>query len=204
VSVVDFGGYAYWTHSGLLPPDSGRKIGVRPVSVDGGIEVFYRKAADRISQRQESPVGARAAQALRVAHMLLADGTYDSLIIALVNIIVGAVLAYFLARMNRGQAAADKAAVVDRIQVKEALETNQAEVKSALTEHTTSQDKKLDAIHALVNSAMGAQLKMTADALRAVADANTTPENIQAAEEAEKLYDEHQAKQAVVDASSKT
>lgn len=67
--------------------------------------------------------------------------------------------------------------------------------------------KKLNAIaatgektHTLVNSGWGVQLKLGADLSRWKADREPTPENVKAAELAEKTLLDHDAKQAVVDA----
>jgi hypothetical protein len=57
-----------------------------------------------------------------------------------------------------------------------------------------------EAIHTLVNSNMGAQLKIAAVALRRLADNTTHPDDVAAAVLAEKLLHEHEIKQASVDA----
>lgn len=56
-----------------------------------------------------------------------------------------------------------------------------------------------NAIHTLVNSNMQAQLKISWIALKRLADETRNPTDIQAAEMAEKLYLEHEAKQTIVD-----
>jgi hypothetical protein len=134
--------------------------------------------------------------------MLFADGASgtDGLIIAVVNIIVGAILAGFLAWIKRGQTDASKDATdaikeakADRVQVKQALEV-----------HTTSQNEKLDTIHTLVNSALGVRMNAEATAKEALAQVVPTPENILAAEAARDEYHAHMAKQATVDAATTT
>jgi len=56
-----------------------------------------------------------------------------------------------------------------------------------------------NAIHTLVNSNMGAQLRISAVALRQLANRSADPQEIVIAEEAERLLREHERKQAVVD-----
>jgi hypothetical protein len=56
-----------------------------------------------------------------------------------------------------------------------------------------------EAVHVLVNSNMGAQLRISATALRRVAKMTTDPADEKIAEQAEKLLHEHEKKQAVVD-----
>jgi hypothetical protein len=46
-------------------------------------------------------------------------------------------------------------------------------------------------VHALVNNAMGVQLKTTANALRALANITHDPRDLKAAADAVRLYDEH-------------
>jgi len=80
------------------------------------------------------------------------------------------------------------------------------EVAQTLQAATANTDAKLDemqktsvATHILVNSNMGAQLKISAVALRELADALPNAKRMEAAELAEKMLAEHIAKQAVVD-----
>lgn len=80
-------------------------------------------------------------------------------------------------------------------------------VKVALEASGKATDKKLDAIaevgdatHTLVNNNMGIQLKLNAVTLRRLAGITKKTGDREAAIAAEKLYAEHMAKQAVVDA----
>lgn len=73
------------------------------------------------------------------------------------------------------------------------------EVKQALATSTESANQQLTSIHTLVNANMGAQLKISAIALRRIADLTRNPGDISAAIVAEKLLYEHEAKQAMVD-----
>jgi hypothetical protein len=61
-----------------------------------------------------------------------------------------------------------------------------------------------EATHTLVNSNMGAQLLLSKTALQRIADLTHDQADIQAAETAVRMYAEHQAKQAVVDAGATT
>ena len=129
----------------------------------------------------------------------------DTLIIALVNIIVGAILTAFLAWIKRGQTSATNAAVAS---AKTAADTAE-QVKTDLKIHTNSQNEKMDSlaegqntIHTLVNSAMGNQLKINMMGAQELAKANPTAENVGKADIARKAYEAHQAKQAEVDATA--
>lgn len=99
------------------------------------------------------------------------------------------------------------AAKVDEAAVKVSeVATKVEEVKVTLEASTTLSDAKLDAIarvadatHALVNSNMAAQLKISAIALRRVAEMTSNPKDIAMAELADKNLADHEAQQAVVD-----
>lgn len=98
-----------------------------------------------------------------------------------------------------------------------AAAVNAAEVKNDLVQHTSETAARLDdladkaeasqktgdAIHALVNNKMGEQLQLTALALRQVANLTRNSadgaKNASAASHAEKLLQEHNDKQSVVD-----
>ncbi len=95
---------------------------------------------------------------------------------------------------QRAKASADKAAVKTE------------EVKTSLQETTKATDAKLEKIentanatHVLVNSNMGAQLKISAIALRRLAVNTKDPGDEAAAIVAEKALAEHQGKQDKVD-----
>ncbi len=89
------------------------------------------------------------------------------------------------------------------------------EVKETLAETTDNTDQKLDglakvalATHTLVNSAMSEQLRLTAVALRRIADLTegrpSHAQDLKDAEAAEGLLKSHQAKQGLVDAQPGT
>ncbi len=80
-------------------------------------------------------------------------------------------------------------------------------VKTALVESNETQAEKIsdlkttaDSTHLLVNSSMAAQLKISAIALRRLADLTKNPDDIAAAELAEKNLKAHEIKQDKVDA----
>lgn len=62
--------------------------------------------------------------------------------------------------------------------------------------------KSTDAVHVLVNSNMGAQLKLGAELSRWKAVQTGEPADLKAADAAENLLKEHEAKQAIVDSKS--
>ncbi len=88
------------------------------------------------------------------------------------------------------------------------------EVKTALEDANIKSDKQMakqtaiinetkettEKVHILVNSSMSAQLKISMMALRRIAAMTKHPEDIVAAETAEKLFREHEVKQGKVDA----
>jgi hypothetical protein len=70
------------------------------------------------------------------------------------------------------------------------------------TRKLNSIQKTGETVHTLVNSNMGTQLKLNAISLRRLATITNNPVDVDAAMLAEKLLKEHEAKQAVVDASA--
>lgn len=105
---------------------------------------------------------------------------------AMIVAVVGAVVSYF-----QIQAAAEVEKV--RITLKETTEHTSAEI--AEVKQTTN------ATHTLVNSASLVQLRLYAVAARRIATLTNDPADIEAAELAEKLAQEHQEKQDKVDRS---
>jgi len=102
--------------------------------------------------------------------------------------------------------AAEKTEAVKKTAEKAA--TKVEEVKQELSASTTATNGKLDEIqkvgeenHVLLNSNMGAQLKISSVALHRIADLTKHPDDIAAAELAESLLSEHVRKQAIVDRS---
>jgi len=91
------------------------------------------------------------------------------------------------------------------------------EVKQTLNETTKVSDRKMnelsrvaiesqktgEAIHVLVNSSMSAQLKISMIALRRIAEMTSNQDDKAAASLAEKLFHEHEGKQAQVDSGVK-
>ena len=85
--------------------------------------------------------------------------------------------------------------------------TQATAVKTTLAETTAAADAKMDdlakvagATHLLVNSAMAAQLKLTATVTRRLANLTKDPADEEAADLAEKLSRQHEMKQAAIDA----
>lgn len=58
--------------------------------------------------------------------------------------------------------------------------------------------------HSLVNSSMGRQLRMHMDTSRALADLSHNAVHVEAADLAAKAYEEHQAKEALMDKQEKS
>ena len=56
-----------------------------------------------------------------------------------------------------------------------------------------------DKIHTLVNSRMGSQLKLTMILSKRIAALTNLPEDVAVAQESERLYEEHEVKQSIVD-----
>jgi len=115
---------------------------------------------------------------------------------AMIVAIFSGIMTYMMARLTINQ---NRAAV------------KVEEVKQTLEAKTTKNEAKLDdlaimgkATHTLVNSSMSAQLKLVAELSRWKANQTNAPEDTQAADVAERLYREQQAKQARVDAQPGT
>jgi hypothetical protein len=129
----------------------------------------------------------------------------DMIIVALVTGVSGVIIAglnsaglYLSAKIK---VAVEKAEVASTSAAIEVLE-----VKQVLKENTTAVDGKLsdiaktgEAIHILVNSNMAAQMKISAVALRRNAQLTNHPDDIAAADLAEKLLQAHEHRQGLVD-----
>ena len=61
------------------------------------------------------------------------------------------------------------------------------------------QNAVTDKIHILVNSRMGSQLKLTMILAKRLASITNLPEDKSLAQESERLYEEHEIKQSIVD-----
>lgn len=90
-------------------------------------------------------------------------------------------------------------AAAEAVKVREDLKVSDKATSTKLDEISKVGEKT----HTLVNANMGAQLKISAVALRTIATLQRTPHTVAAAELAEKLLQEHEAKQASVDAKEK-
>ncbi len=119
-------------------------------------------------------------------------------VVTIVTTVFGGVMTFLLAKIQRqGAAAAIKVEEVVKKTEEAAVKTE--EVKEALLISTEAANKQLTSIHTLVNANMGAQLTISAVALRRVADLTKHPDDVMAAETAEGLLAEHMRKQAAVD-----
>lgn len=96
-------------------------------------------------------------------------------------------------------AATAQAAAIKTEEVKEALEVVDAQTKGSLADLKQTGEST----HTLVNANMGAQLKISALALRRVAELTKHTDDQAAAELAEKLLKEHDDKQKRVDERSR-
>ncbi len=109
---------------------------------------------------------------------------------------------------ERMQRSADAAAMAVR-QVKATLAEQNIVTSEKLAENTAltastaasldSATRVIDATHALVNSNAGIQLQLTAVVSRRLANLTKDPEDIKAAELAEKLFREHNTRQVTAD-----
>jgi hypothetical protein len=115
-------------------------------------------------------------------------------LIALLGTMFSGYMAFKMAQLNASQ----KEAAVEVVKVKETLAASTV----AADEKMNSLAKVADATHTLVNSSMSAQLKISAVALRRIAELTKNPEDDAAAKLAEKLDKEHTIKQSVVDAKT--
>jgi hypothetical protein len=114
------------------------------------------------------------------------------------GVIAGAVTIVLAWIGHRAKAAADQAAVKAE-EVKVDLKASDAETSKKLNEMA----EVGEATHTLVNANMGVQLLLNATVTRRLADITKDPVDAEAAGLAQKLYDEHQAKQATVDAHAR-
>jgi hypothetical protein len=154
--------------------------------------------------------------------ILLADlsTSWQVVLQAIIAGIVTMVLGYFQMRTkNSIEAASNQQAKIasiqkaETVQVKESLANatkaaavQVSEVKKTLDDNTQATAAKLEglhdvavATHTLVNSNMGNQLKISALALRRIADMTKHQDDEMAAALAEGLLAEHMARQAIVD-----
>lgn len=125
--------------------------------------------------------------------------------VGLLSALIGAtstvILGYLAYLQMKLKAAVDHAAqAAQKDASKAAVEVEKVSETSAINDRKMDdQTRKLDAVHTLVNSNMGVQLRVGAVALRRVAELTKHPDDRAAAELAEKLLAEHETKQAKVD-----
>lgn len=94
-------------------------------------------------------------------------------------------------------------------EVKEKLEATNQHVETRMVEAKAQADASADKLtrlatiaadtHTLVNDRHGKALKLAMDLAQALADARGTPESREVADQATQAYEDHEAKQAVVD-----
>ncbi len=72
-------------------------------------------------------------------------------------------------------------------------------VRVKLDKSSKVRDEKLDTIHGLVNGRMGAELRLAMLQARRIASLTHDQRDIQTANEAERAYEEHEAKMTRVD-----
>ncbi len=114
-----------------------------------------------------------------------------TLIGSIVTPIIAGIGAYFMFKLK---ISAEKAATkVENVAV--TLEASDAKTDHELHEIKATGEK----IHTLVNSNMGIQLQLNAKLSRRVADQSQDPADIEVANASERMYQEHQGKQALVD-----
>ena len=99
-----------------------------------------------------------------------------------------------------------QAAATDAAEKVVQVATKTESVRQALVDADSATSVKLDnltvqtdKVHTLVNSNMGVQLRISAGALRRVAEYSKDPADIRIAEEAERLARDHETKQNKVD-----
>lgn len=103
-------------------------------------------------------------------------------------------IAVSLLSLLQGTKAARK---VEDVAIAARVSARKVDNLTAVAEHTQT---VTNATHVLVNSNMAAQMKIAEVALRRVAELTRHPDDIAAADLAERTYLEHQKKQVVVDA----
>lgn len=152
--------------------------------------------------------------------MILAEISADGwvMIIGAISLgllqIIGSVLAWLRSHMMQLSTEANARAVakeVEGVRHSAAMAAAKADdANKTIKAATEKTDEKLDKltevtddIHKLSNSQYGTSLRLTAELSRWKANQEDNPEYARAAEEAEKMYREHMASQAKVDAKNK-
>ena len=116
------------------------------------------------------------------------------------------VVQQYFAKRATDKAAAKVAEVATKTEdVRKTLVESDSATTVKLNDTAVKLDKlaiNSDKIHTLVNSNMGVQLRISASALRRVAEYSKDPQDIRIAEEAERLATDHESKQHKVDAKA--
>lgn len=141
-----------------------------------------------------APTTTAAVEAIAPAAVAVIDNTglYVSAGVASLTLLVNGIVAVLIAKLNR-RAIRDEE---DRAIVKDTLKTSTSESSARMGRL----EKVTTDTHTLVNANMGKQLKISALALRRIADMTQHPDDDTAARLAEDALAEHEGKQAVVDA----
>jgi hypothetical protein len=124
-------------------------------------------------------------------------------IVGVVNVLavglVGAVMFVLKEYYDRQRDKQTAAKVLDVKKDLQVVNENQDHKLEDLATVAIATQKQGEAIHTLVNSNMGVQLRIASVALDRVAELTNHPEDIAAASLAKKQLQEHEAKQATVD-----
>jgi hypothetical protein len=140
-------------------------------------------------------------------------------VLGIVSTSISAVVALLMARLNQKATALNEKAERAELKVEEAavkvdeVKTTLETAKSTEAVARAGTDAKLDeglkiaaatektveAVHVLVNSSFSAQLKISALALRRIADLTQHADDMKGAEVAERLLGEHERKQTALD-----
>lgn len=118
------------------------------------------------------------------------------LIATIATALISAAGVYLGLKLRYGQYKQQDQSAAQAGEIKTALDFKADQIKTALHVADERKDVKLDRIHDLVDGNMSAQMKVAAVALRALATNTHRPEHAQAAEMAEKLYEDHEATQS--------
>ena len=115
---------------------------------------------------------------------------------------IAAIVTLVLAKMAHTANASAKSAATKVEEVKEDLKvtSDKADAKTdAIADVLNDVASVGQAVHVLVNSNMAAQLKISTIALKRLAELTKHPDDVAAYQLSQKLYSEHEKKQATVD-----
>lgn len=108
-------------------------------------------------------------------------------------LLLAALGGFYLALKQANRVAASALLAAAKVAAKVEIASSKVEdVKTDLANSTFSTENRLDAIHTLVNGGLGVQLKIASVALRRVADLTLDRADREAADLAEKAYQDHE------------